>query len=312
MVVVQGVCKEEINFEVCFVVIIVLGDFFEFVGNNFKYEGECNYIMQVVCEVIQVEDFWIQQGVYGCLNCIMVFYYENMWFYMEKVLFGFIILGMKSDDEDVVKLVVEFWSIVCEEEIVIEDDNVQVESFEQMCLFYNFSCVVINEVVFVFFVFFIKQDEDVLDDEYNILCVVYQCLQFYVQLVGVVIVFLVIVFVEVNFCYDDWYYCDVVVFVFGVIMDGLEEKILEGIVKLGMGFFIVMMDDFFIYVRDLIVYVFGCIIEICVDVIDFIQYLDVLICLFFNGFMNIFKMVVFCCWVLMNIVERFFGDGEFV
>jgi importin subunit beta-1 len=124
--VVQGARKEEPNGDVRLAAITALGDSLEFVGNNFKHEGERNYIMQVVCEATQAEDSRIQQGAFGCLNRIMGLYYENMRFYMEKALFGLTILGMKSEDEDVAKLAVEFWSTVCEEEIAIEDDNAQV------------------------------------------------------------------------------------------------------------------------------------------------------------------------------------------
>lgn len=124
--VVQGARKEEQNHEVRLAAITALGDSLEFVGNNFKNEGERNYIMQVVCEATQADDSRIQQGSFGCLNRIMGLYYENMRFYMEKALFGLTILGMRSEDEDVAKLAVEFWSTVCEEEIAIEDDNAQV------------------------------------------------------------------------------------------------------------------------------------------------------------------------------------------
>lgn len=124
--VVQGARKEEQNSDVRLAAITALGDSLEFVGNNFKHEGERNYIMQVVCEATQADDSRIQQGAFGCLNRIMALYYENMRFYMEKALFGLTILGMKSEDEDVAKLAVEFWSTVCEEEIAIEDDNAQV------------------------------------------------------------------------------------------------------------------------------------------------------------------------------------------
>jgi importin subunit beta-1 len=124
--VVQGARKEETNMEIRLSAISALGDSLEFVGNNFKHEGERNYIMQVVCEATQAEDSRIQQGAFGCLNRIMALYYENMRFYMEKALFGLTILGMKNEDEDVAKLAVEFWSTVCEEEINIEEDNSQV------------------------------------------------------------------------------------------------------------------------------------------------------------------------------------------
>lgn len=124
--VVQGARKEEANLEIRLAAITALGDSLEFVANNFKHEGERNYIMQVVCEATQAEDTRIQQGAFGCLNRIMALYYDNMRFYMEKALFGLTILGMKNEDEDVAKLAVEFWSTVCEEETAIEDDNLQV------------------------------------------------------------------------------------------------------------------------------------------------------------------------------------------
>lgn len=124
--VVQGARKEEPNAEVRLAAINALGDSLEFVDSNFKNEGERNYIMQVICEATQAPDSRIQQGAFGCLNRIMGLYYDLMRFYMEKALFGLTIMGMKSEEEDVAKLAVEFWSTVCEEEIAIEDDNAQV------------------------------------------------------------------------------------------------------------------------------------------------------------------------------------------
>lgn len=124
--VVQGARKEEANNEVRVAAISALGDSLEFVKQNFNNEGERNYVMQVVCEATQSDDSRIQEGAFGCLNRIMSLYYDHMRFYMEKALFGLTILGMKSEEEDVAKLAVEFWSTVCEEEIAIEDDNAQV------------------------------------------------------------------------------------------------------------------------------------------------------------------------------------------
>ena len=121
--VVQGARKEETNLDVRNAAINALSDSLEFVRTNFDNEGERNYIMQVVCEATQAEDSRIQAGAYGCLNRIMGLYYEKMRFYMEKALFGLTIMGMKSPEEDVAKLAIEFWCTVCEEEISIEDDN---------------------------------------------------------------------------------------------------------------------------------------------------------------------------------------------
>ena len=124
--VVQGARKEEPSSDVRYAAITALSDSLEFVRTNFENEGERNYIMQVICEATQSDDGRVQQGAFGSLNRIMGLYYDKMQFYMEKALFGLTIMGMKSEEEDVGKLAVEFWCTVCEEEIAIEDDNAQV------------------------------------------------------------------------------------------------------------------------------------------------------------------------------------------
>lgn len=124
--VVQGARREEPNLDVRNAAITALSDSVDFVRSNMDNEGERNYIMQVVCEATQAEDVRIQAGAFGCLNRIMGSYYDKMRFYMEKALFGLSIMGMKSNEEDVAKLAIEFWCTVCEEEIAIEDDNAAV------------------------------------------------------------------------------------------------------------------------------------------------------------------------------------------
>lgn len=124
--VVQGARREESNLDIRHAAIKALSDSVDFVRSNMDNEGERNYIMQVVCEATQAEDLRIQAGAFGCLNRIMGLYYEKMRFYMEKALFGLSVMGMKSEEEDVAKLAIEFWCTVCEEEVAIEDDNAAV------------------------------------------------------------------------------------------------------------------------------------------------------------------------------------------
>ena len=124
--VVQGARKEEPNIEVRNSAVSALSDCLEFVRSNFENEGERNYIMQVVCEATQSGDTRVEAGAFGCLNRIMALYYDKMKFYMEKALYGLTIIGMKNEEEDVAKLAVEFWCTVCEEELGIEDDNLNV------------------------------------------------------------------------------------------------------------------------------------------------------------------------------------------
>ncbi|KAI1391938.1 ARM repeat-containing protein [Hypoxylon trugodes] len=309
--VVQGARKEETNLEVRLSAISALGDSLEFVGNNFKHEGERNYIMQVVCEATQAEDARIQQGAFGCLNRIMALYYENMRYYMEKALFGLTILGMKNDDEDVAKLAVEFWSTVCEEEINIEEDNVQVDSADQMRPFYNFARVATNEVVPALLQLLTKQDEDATDEEYNLARAAYQCLQLYAQAVGPNIIPPVIQFVEQHLRSEDWHFREAAVAAFGAIMEGPEEKVLEPIVKQALPILISMMDDSSTFVKDSTAYALGRITEACSTAIDPNTHLDPLIRSLFAGVHDA-KMAASCCWALMNLAERFSGEFDAV
>lgn len=115
--VVQGARKDEPDNEVRLAALTALSDATEFIRTNFENEAERNYIMQVVCEATQAEDTRVQSAAFGCLNRIMAIYYDKMSFYMQRALFGLTVGGMKSDEEDVAKLAIEFWCTVCEEEI---------------------------------------------------------------------------------------------------------------------------------------------------------------------------------------------------
>lgn len=306
--VVQGARKEETNGEVRLAAITALGDSLEFVGSNFKHEGERNYIMQVICEATQADDSRIQQGAYGCLNRVMNLYYETMRFYMEKALFGLTIMGMKSEDEDVAKLAVEFWSTVCEEEIGIEDDNLNVESSDQMRPFYNFARVAAGEVVPVLLQLLTKQDEDAADDEYNLARAAYQCLQLYASAVGAAIITPVLTFVEANLREEDWHQRDAAVSAFGAIMEGPDEKVLEPIVKQALPVLISMMDDSSLQVRDSTAYTLGRVSESVPEAIEPETHLTPLIEALFKGLLSSPKMAPSCCWSLMNLAERFAGD----
>lgn len=325
--VIQGARKEEANPEVRLAAVTALSDSIEFVRSNFENEGERNYIMQVICEATQAEDPRIQQGAWGCLSRIMAMYYDKMRFYMEKALFGLTIQGMKSDEEDVAKLAVEFWSTVCEEEISIEDDNAQVmatleerneaspnllqaqaEGSTELRELYYFARVATREVIPVLLELLAKQDEDADDNEYNISRASYQCLQLWAQCVGSGIVPPVLAFVEKNLRSEDWHYRDASVSAFGAIMEGPEENVLDPIVKQALPVLIAMMDDQVVHVKDSAAYALGRICEACPNSLDAEQHLQPLIAALFNGLSSHPKMAASCCWALMNLAERFAGE----
>jgi importin subunit beta-1 len=308
--VIQGARKEETNPEVRNAAITALSDSLEFVRSNFENEGERNYIMQVICEATQADDIRIQQGAFGCLNRIMGLYYDKMRFYMEKALFGLTVQGMRSEEEDVAKLAVEFWCTVCEEEISIEDDNTQAaaEGSTELREYHNFARIATSEVVPVLLELLTKQDEDATDDEYNISRAAYQCLQLWAQTVQGIVVAPVLQFVEKNLRSDNWHYRDAAVSAFGAIVEGPDEKVLDPIVRQALPILIGMMTDPVVQVKDSAAYALGRICECCFDSIDPNQHLAALIQALFAGLASERQMASSCCWALMNLADRFVAD----
>ncbi|KAF1811821.1 ARM repeat-containing protein [Eremomyces bilateralis CBS 781.70] len=307
--VVQGARKEESSADVRFTAVTALSDCLEFVRSNFENEGERNFIMQVVCEATQSEETRIQEAAYGCLGRIMSIYYDKMRFYMEKALFGLTIMGMKSEDEEVAKLAIEFWCTVCEEEENIEDDNALAAVHgSDLRVFHNFALIATQEIVPVLLELMAHQDEDAADDEYNVSRAAYQCLQLWSRAARDAVTGPVIFFVEKHIRSEDWHYRDAAVAALGAIMEGPDEKVLDPIVRQALQILIGMMEDPVVHVQDSAAYALGRISEAVPDAIDPAVHLPIMIQTLFNGLMSNPKMASSCCWALMNLAERFAGD----
>ncbi|PKY09158.1 ARM repeat-containing protein [Aspergillus campestris IBT 28561] len=308
--VVQGARREEQNMDIRNAAIKALSDSVDFVRSNMENEGERNYIMQVVCEATQAEDLRVQSGAFGCLNRIMGAYYDKMRFYMEKALFGLSVMGMRSEEEDVAKLAIEFWCTVCEEEIAIEDDNAQAQAdgAPEVRPFYGFARIACREVVPVLLQTMCRQDEDATDDEYNVSRAAYQALQLYAQCVQGDAIQPVLTFVEENIRNEDWRHRDAAVAAFGAIMDGPDPKVLEPLIKQALGVLIGMMEDSSIQVRDSAAYALGRVCDFCSETLDPEVHLQPLISCLFNGLASTPKIASSCCWALMNVADRFAGD----
>ncbi|KAK5080651.1 karyopherin Kap95 [Exophiala xenobiotica] len=308
--VVQGARKEESNQDVRNAALAALSDATEFIRSNFENEGERNYIMQVVCEATQSEDPRVQAGAFGCLNRIMGIYYDKMRFYMEKALFGLTIAGMKSEEEDVAKLAIEFWCTVCEEEISIEDDNTQAqqEGSNELRPYFNFARVAAREVIPHVLDLMSKVEEDDADDEYNVARAAYQCLQLYAQTIGSELVPMVLQFVEANLRAEDWRKRDAAVASFGAIMDGPETKVLDPLVKQALPVLIGMMQDPSLQVRDSAAYALSRICDYCYESIDTSAHLQPLMQALFQGLMSNPKMASSCCLALLNLAERLVSE----
>lgn len=184
-------------------------------------EGERNYLMQVVCEATQAEDIEVQAAAFGCLCKIMSLYYTFMKPYMEQALYALTIATMKSPNDKVASMTVEFWSTICEEEIDIAYELAQ---FPQSPLqSYNFALSSIKDVVPNLLNLLTRQNEDPEDDDWNVSMSAGACLQLFAQNCGNHILEPVLEFVEQNITADNWRNREAAVMAFGSIMDGPDK-----------------------------------------------------------------------------------------
>jgi importin subunit beta-1 len=310
--VIQGARKEEADTDVRLAALTALSDATEFVRTNFENEAERNYIMQVVCEATQAPDTRVQAAAFGCLNRIMGIFYDKMRFYMERALFGLTVSGMKSEEEDVAKLAIEFWCTVCEEEISIDDDNQQAqrEGSTELRPFFQFARIASKEVVPVLLNLMTKVEEDDADDEYNVARAAYQSLQLFAQTIGGDVVPIVLNFVEYNIRPEkDWRERDAAVSSFGAIMDGPDLQILDPLVKRALPILIkTMLEDPQIQVQDSAAYALSRICDYCSQCIDEQEHLPDLMKALFHGLQSNPKIAQSCCLALLTLTDRFITD----
>jgi importin subunit beta-1 len=311
--VVTGAKKEEPDQEVRLAALTALSDATEFIRTNFEQEHERNYIMQVVCEATQPQpngDTRVQAAAFGCLNRIMGIYYHQMSFYMQRALFGLTINGMKSEEEDVSKLAIEFWCTVCEEEISIDDDNQQASNEgaieSELRPFFQFARIASKEVVPVLLECMKKVEDDDADDDYNVARAAYQCLQLFAQTIGADVVQFVLDFVERNLQDQDWKCRDAAVSSFGAIMDGPDVKILDPLVKSALPVLLkTMLNDPKVQVQDSAAYAVSRICDYCAECIDPTEHLPQMMEALFQGLQSNHKIAASCCLALLNLTERF-------
>ncbi|KAG0300028.1 karyopherin beta [Dissophora globulifera] len=307
--VVQGARKDEPSEAVRYAAISALYNSLEFVEENFKREGERNYIMQVVCEATQSSDVQVQVASFECLVRIMQLYYEHMPFYMQKALFGLTVQGMKSENDRVALQAVEFWSTVCEEEIDLESvrqDAIQ-SGTEPDVINYNFAKAALPETLSVLLQLMAKQDEDDDEDDWNLSMAAGTCLSLTAQCVGDPIVPPVIQFVEANIRNSEWQFREASVMAFGSILEGPSTELLIPPVAQALPFLIEMMNDPVVKVKDTTAWTLGRVSQSLVECIKPEVHLQPLIEALVRGLEDSNRIVSNCCLSLMNLAEQLEG-----
>lgn len=306
--IVQGAQSSEESLVVRKTAINALVNSLEFIEANFQREGERNYIMQVVCEATTSPDFELQALAFGALAKIMSLYYDYMGVYMEKALYSLTVEGMKSRDDRVACMAVEFWSTICEEELDIQLNREATENPQDDYVSFNFALIAISDVLPVLLSLLTRQNEDFEDDDWTVAMAAAACLQLFAQDTTNYVVQPTLQFVEANLGSSNWRNREAAVMAFGSILDGPDRNELKGLISQALPPIFSLIKDENLQVKDTVSWCLGRIAELVVDAIDTNTMLPEIMKALVEGLKDHPKVATNCCWTIINLTEQLCGD----
>jgi len=297
--VVQGM-KDQ-NLEIVEAATAALYNALEFCKANFEQENERNYIMATICECTRKQNSRIRVSAYECLVRVASLYYEYLTAYMQT-LFMLTLEAMKSDEDEVAKQAIEFWTTLCEEEIdlIAEADEARElgSTEETACKYYIKGAM--GYLIPVLLESMTKQEEDTEDESWNAAMAAATCLSYIANTVGDLIVPEVVPFVTQHINNENWHYREAAAMAFGSILEGPRESITE-LVQRGLPTFIQHMKDPSLPVKDTTAWTLGRICQLHPGTISlhFPQLLQALV----EGLRDETKVASNCCWAIYNLAE---------
>ncbi len=272
--------------------------------------------MQVVCEATQSSDVELQAASFGALARIMSLYYPYMGLYMERALYGLTVNGMRSENEEVACMAVEFWSTVCEEEIDISLQLAELEvnggkpnDIDNDLNNFNFALTAITDVLPTLLNLLTRQNEDPFDDDWSVSMASGCCLQLFAQNTGNFVVQPTLEFVEKSIGSENWRLREAAVMAFGSILDGPDHDQLKTLIGQALGPILQLIKDSTLQVEDTVAWCLGRIADLVIDGIDIDTHLPLIIEAITLGMNDHPKVSTNCCWTLMNLVEQLCQDG---
>jgi len=192
----------------------------EFVENNFKNEGERNFIMQQICTNASNSDERVRRKSYECVWKVAELYYEHLKPYMQA-LFAITLKTVKEDKEIVAMQALEFWLTICDKEMdLLQDDEGAKQCAHYIKAALPFLTPLITETL-------TKQEDEQDEDSWNIAMAGGACLGLMAQVVGVDILPPVISFIQANVNKPDWHLREAAVLAFGSVLSEVTENPLQ-------------------------------------------------------------------------------------
>jgi len=168
----------------------------------------------------------------------------------------------------------------------------------------HFAKIALPEIAPVLLQLLTQQEEDADEDEWNTSMAAGTCLSLLASAVQDAIVPVVIPFIEGNIKSADWHRREAATMAFGSILQGPDPQMLTQLVEQALPLLINMMNDDNVHVKDTTAWTLGRICDILITTIK-PEVLHPLVTALVKGLGDSPKVVVNCCWALMNLADQY-------
>eukprot|EP01120_Amphizonella_sp_Union-15-10_P015920 TRINITY_DN8277_c0_g1_i1.p1 TRINITY_DN8277_c0_g1~~TRINITY_DN8277_c0_g1_i1.p1 ORF type:complete len:613 (-),score=123.77 TRINITY_DN8277_c0_g1_i1:802-2640(-) len=203
----------------------------EFSKKNFEKDNERDYIMQISLSNTTSTDEKVRIVTYEILVRIATLYYQYLVPYIQQI-FRLTLDAIQKDVDLVSQQAVEFWSSLCDEEIVLkeEEEDAKADGVQPTRKCHYFVKGALQYLVPVLTEALTKQKEDT--DEWNVSMAAGTCLTLISNTVQDEIVQYVAPFIDRHLQNQDWKYREAATLAFGSILEGPQVVIKNLIVQI--------------------------------------------------------------------------------
>lgn len=299
-----------VNNEIKFSATKALANCLDFVKSNFALQNDRNTIMQMVFKASQCPDERVRVAAYQCLVEIGSSYYKYLPEYMQTI-FKLTAHAIQNESEDVSLQAMEFWSTICDEEILLleEEQDAQEKQQEPENKCHRFMENALPHFAPMVLLCLAKQSEDVDDDTWNPAMAAGTCLDLMAQCTGDAVVDFVLPFVQSNIQSPNWRLKEAAILGFGSILDGPSPDKLRPLVQSAFLIILNHLKDPSALVKDTAAWTIGRICNLLPETINE-KVLDPLMNALVVTLKDVPKVAANICWAIHNLATAMeLGDG---
>ena len=286
-----------------------LNNALEFITGPFEEEQDRNYIMTVVCSATQSENVQIRRSAMEFLVKIASFFYHLLAPYME-VVYQLTFEAIRTDPRPSALQAIEFWSSICEEEILLNADEKKMrarnERPEQVSA--NYVLSILGELVELLTSTMCRQEEDQQPSTWNISMAAGTCLNLVAKAVGDPVIEEAMKFIGANIEGETWREVEASLFAFGSILEGVTSAAIAPLISSGLPTFAPLMSSDVLLIAESASWTIGCICKYHADAIDS-AHGSALLQAINEGMSGPPRVAASCCWALNNLAESY-ADPE--